>query len=204
MKKMTYILAAATLIAAPLPAQTFRLYDVVDSPFATFIAKRPGDLVTIVVEESATTEDKADRLQTRDNDADFNLSQFFVPPFNFQEGFSRTELSGDPPGVSFDTTSTFEADAENTSEHAFRTTLQARLVEAIGNGQFVIRGHRIVNLNGKDKKIFISGVIRQRDITRDNTIRSNQIADAMVEIEGEMATKDTRPGIFMKLFNMIF
>ena len=78
------------------------------------------------------------------------------------------------------------------------------MIEQVREGEFVIRGHRFININGKSKKIYVTGVIRQRDITALNEVKSHQIADAIIEIDGEFFKKDLKPSIFTKLFTLIF
>jgi flagellar L-ring protein precursor FlgH len=81
--------------------------------------------------------------------------------------------------------------------------MQVRIIEEIQEGHFFIKGFRNLNIDGKDKRLYISGVIRQRDIAPDNPILSSRIADAVVEIEGDVGNETLRPGLLHRLFNFI-
>ena len=180
------------------------LYEVSSSPYSTFIARKPGDILTLIIEESAETKDDGEVKLERESDAKFSLAKLFFPSFNPTKGFDNTMLTGDEPGVEFSSESSFENKSENDSGHSYVTTMQIQLIEEVGNGQFVIQGKRGITLNGKDKDMFVSGVIRQRDITADNTIKSEQIANAVIEIDNKIVSKDLRTGWLSKIFNFIF
>lgn len=205
MNRFSKLLIVPLLLgAAQCTALAGGLYDVKSSPYATFIARKPGDLLTVIVEEHAVTSDNGERKHEREQGFEFNLEEFFFPGINAGKGFTTTKATGDYPMAKWNTENEFEAKAENSADHEFLTTFQVQIVEEVNEGQFVIRGHRKVNLNGKPRTIYISGVIRQRDISRANTISSYQIADAVVEIDGETGGKDVAPGILHKIVSYIF
>lgn len=205
MKKLAATITVfAIAISGSCLAHTHHLYDVHQSPFAAFIAQRTGDILTVIVDEKATATDDGTRELSKDSSLFATIKDFFLPPFDIQKGFTRTKGSGDAPKIDFSSKSSFKGDASNTSEHEIDTRLQVRMIEEVRPGEFVIRGKRVVNIHGKSKVIYISGVVRQRDIAKDNTVKSHQLADATIEIEGEVVKKDLRPGIFHSIFNKIF
>ena len=199
-------IASATLLSGQLDAYAGLLYEVHSgSPFATFIARKPGDLLTLVIREKAITEDTGKRKRERSNDVSAKLTQFFLPPFNAARGLSATAAGGDSPELAWETETTFDAKSDSSSKHTFETKLQIRLIEEILPGQFMVRGYRTINLNGKDRQIMVNGVIRQRDIDSDNnSIESHQLADAHIEIIGETADDDVHEGFLQKMINKIF
>ena len=203
-KQLIAAFAASIMATGSLAGYAGDLYEVDSSPFHTFIARKSGDLVTIVIWERVETRDNAVVMNERKNNADFTLKDIFFPHVNISDGLTKLKGSGDSPVVEWSANNKFNATANNTADHLFKTTIEARLVEEVVDGQFVIRGHRYVNINGKQKKIFVSGVVRQRDITPYNTIDSDKIVDAVVEIEGEVAQEDAQPGFLMKAMQFLF
>ena len=200
----TYLLILFSVFTLHIEASPMNLYQIDISPFATFIANKPGDVLTLVIEESAETKDGGELKLEKGSDAKFTLSKVFFPYFKPNIGFDDTMATGDEPGVNFSSESTAENNAENSSSHNFMTTVQIRLIEEVGEGQFFVKGHKLVTLNGKDKNIFVSGIIRQKDISPDNTIKSDQLADAVLEIDSKLVTKELKPSILTKIFNFIF
>ena len=145
MKKL--LLTALLMLSAPnVEAIAGSLYEVESPPFATFIARHPGDLLTVIVDEWSDTEDSGSRDHQRKTEAHFNLTKFFLPGFSPHNGFEATEKEGDNPGVSWDTESKFNSSANNKSGHTFETKLEVRLVEEVSPGQFIIRGLSLIHI----------------------------------------------------------
>ncbi len=205
MKKwMCVALLPLMMCAGSCSALAGGLYNLHDSPYATFIARKPGDLLTLVVEEHAVTSDNGSREHERSNEFSFKLKDIFFPSINAAKGLTATKGGGDQPVLEWESNSDYDARASSRGDHKFLTTMQVQIVEEVSDGQLVIRGFRTVNLNGKNKKILVSGVIRQRDISRNNTISSFQVADAVIQIDGDVADSDVEPGIFNKMLNYVF
>jgi flagellar L-ring protein precursor FlgH len=68
-----------------------------------------------------------------------------------------------------------------------------------------ITGSRLISINGEEQKVFISGVVRVADIAADNTIKSYNISDAEIVLEGSgMIDRMQSPGWLTKLFHWLF
>lgn len=201
---ITIITAAGLAAGAQASAHLKTIYQVEQSPFASYIAQKVGDILTVIVNEDAQTVDDGGVSLKKDDNIKATLKKLFLPGFKTSTGFDDAMAGGDTPGLELESSTDFKSEGKNSSKHRFTTKLQVRIIEKVRDGEFVIRGQRLVNINGKDKKIFVSGVVRQRDINANNTIRSHQIADATIEIDGEFFRKNGRPSMFTKIFNYIF
>jgi flagellar L-ring protein precursor FlgH len=84
------------------------------------------------------------------------------------------------------------------------TTLSARVVSVLPNGNLYIEGRRVIKINDDKQNIFLSGIIRPRDVGPNNTISSSVISDAQIRYEGKgpLAEKST-PGIFTRVLDWI-
>lgn len=84
-------------------------------------------------------------------------------------------------------------------------TISARVIKVLDNGNLVIEGNKVVEINDEKELIKISGVVRPEDIESDNTLYSSNISDAVITYSGKgVATKGQRPGVFARLFNLLF
>jgi flagellar L-ring protein precursor FlgH len=73
--------------------------------------------------------------------------------------------------------------------------ITARVVEVLPNGNLNIEGKRRLAVNAEDQYIVISGTVRPEDITSDNVISSQYIADAKIVYTGKGVVDDKmRPG----------
>ena len=204
MAKKLFIYALSCCLLMPTALMGAKnIYQVSSSPFSAEIAHNIGDILTVEVYEEASMSDDAKDNTTKKSNFKFNLLKMFFPGFKVSEGFDDTMDSGTTPGFQYEVDSKWDAKKTTNASHFLKTQLQVRIIDEISEGQFIIRGQRLVNINGKDKKLFITGTIRQKDISNDNTIPSFLIADAIVEIDGEIA-QDISPGFFTKLLNWIF
>lgn len=201
MKQIFSALLILLLLPTSLEAS---LYDLERSPYATLMASKAGDLLTVIVMEKTETEDSGENSRSKKHQMDFSLSKFFFPNFKMNKGFDDTALSGDNPGMEWNSNEKFNSDQTRESSHLVETKFQVRIIEEVLPGQFVIRGKRTVKIEGTDKQIYLSGVIRQEDISKENTIASHLIADALIEIDGQALSKELKPSYLGSLLRNIF
>lgn len=72
------------------------------------------------------------------------------------------------------------------------TQLSTRITEILPNGLFRIAGEQNLVVNGENQKVVLSGVVRAEDISKDNTLLSNRIAEASIEIAGDGVIDDAQ------------
>jgi flagellar L-ring protein FlgH len=153
------------------------IYDPNNGPFglvANKTAARPGDLVTVLIQETQdlSNEETSD-LKTK-KVLDTQLSSFNIGPDAF------TTL----PDVSSTTNNTFAGTANYEKIGNFTARLTAMVVDALPNGNLVISGRREIRIDSETKVIEFSGVVRRYDITAENTIESELVANARVSYSG--------------------
>jgi flagellar L-ring protein precursor FlgH len=185
----------AGILAGPGGGGSLALTPLVDletgrSLVSNMKAHQLGDIVTILIVEASQAD------ATAKTDAN-----------------NKSEISGGPGlGVldlitdwGLETESKFKGDGRTTRTGNLRAEITARIVEALPNGDFLLHGTRMVNINGERQLIEISGVCRERDIGSDNTILSTFIADARIAYNGSGPINATsEPGIITKLVNWLF
>jgi flagellar L-ring protein precursor FlgH len=137
--------------------------------FADHIAYRPGDLLSVVITESAaatatarTRTDKRDRLSASvrlPNDTRDEV-----------EASLGTDFSG---GGQIQRTGKLLAKL-------------AVVVEAVDdNGNLRISGEQDILVNNERQRIALSGLVRRADIAPDNSVLSSRIANARIEFKGD-------------------
>lgn len=151
---------------------------------------KEGDLITVLVRENidATTTSDTDTKKEADVQAQapFASNPFFVkqPAGSATQGqniFGAEQLPN------------WDVSIENEHKTAGKTARANKLVMTVGcivtkileNGNLEIQGEKRVTVNREDSKLMVHGVIRARDVTPSNTINSNQIANAEIELKGK-------------------
>lgn len=163
------------------------------SMFADCRARQVGDIITIEIVENATAQASARTATTSENKASLegggSGSLGFIPLFGL-DGKQKNEQKGD---------------GRTSRQGALRTTLTAKIVEVLPNGNMKIEGKKVININGEKQQTVLTGIIRPEDITPENTVPSYLIADAKISYYGKGMIQDAQsPGVFARIFNWIF
>ena len=81
------------------------------------------------------------------------------------------------------------------------TTLTARVVDVLPNGFLVVEGSRNVVVNSENQMVTLRGVVRPNDLSRANTVTSDDIAQMELKINGKGVVNDSirRPNFIYRL-----
>lgn len=145
-------------------------------------ASRVGDIVTVRINIADSA--KVDNTTTRTRSGSETGG---VAALLGLESQIAKILPGSPdPASLVDTSSDSRANGRgNTSRSEQITmTIAASVVDALPNGNLMIRGRQEVRVNYELRELVVAGVIRPEDIARDNSIRHSQIADARISYGG--------------------
>jgi flagellar L-ring protein precursor FlgH len=158
-----------------------------DNPlFSDHKAMHVNDIVTVVISEKATSSNKADKALTEKDTVGLNGGAFTSVGANSSVNSAVSKLNG-VAGVGFNAGSSSDyAGSGSTSKNAsFTTTVSARVVKVIANGNYFIVGRREIMVDDQKQIIQVSGVIRPYDINQNNEINSAKMADAKISYVNE-------------------
>ena len=185
------------LLAALATASTARAADDAGSMFdersyrslvAESKAFRPGDVLTVLIQENASAVSSADSRAQRNTavtgtvgSTDTGLHTGRASAGTDSDGGGRTQRSG-----------------------RLLATLSVRVVEVGPQGELLVQGRQDLRINGETQAITLSGVVRPRDIADNNSVPSSRIADARVEFDGEGFVSDkSKPGWISRLLSAL-
>ena len=87
---------------------------------------------------------------------------------------------------------------------SLQAKLSARVEKVLSNGNLVIKGTKVIMVNDDKQNLVIKGVIRSEDITSDNIIMSTNVADAIIEYEGNGPIGEkTSPGFITRFLDWL-
>jgi len=91
-------------------------------------------------------------------------------------------------GFKINSNNVFNSKGSNQRTEKFTTTLSARIIKILENGNYFIDGRREMLIDGQKQILHVSGVIRPEDISQTNQINSQNIADAKIlyETQGDI------------------
>ena len=157
--------------------------------FADQRAMRPGDIVTIRVDERADARRAATTDLTRDSNTSIGADAFF--------GLLKLAGNALPAGdlLKLSTGTGFKGSGLTSRMEDFEATVPAIVREVLPNGNLFLEGHRVVLVNSEEHHFYVSGVVRPADIEGDNSISSSKIADAEIEFTGRgLVSEKLNPG----------
>ena len=153
-------------------------------------ARRIGDLITVVLEE------KINASKTASTEADKDSNVDIPNPTLFGKDNRLNELVND-----FESTREFEGEGESTQENSIEGNITVMVHEVYANGYLLVKGEKLIELNEGSEVVRISGIVRPTDVTTDNTILSNQIANAQITYKGKGIVSDSsRAGWLTRFF----
>lgn len=145
------------------------------SLYADQVARKKGDLITILVKETVTITDKQTTETKRKSDP-IKASIGALPGNTSAAALPSLEASSE---------NNFKGEGSYTSSGDVRATVTGRVVDVLDNGNLLIEGRRQIQVNDDSKTILISGLVRTADLRSDNTIFSEKLHNFQVSIEGE-------------------
>lgn len=79
-----------------------------------------------------------------------------------------------------------------------------RIVDVLPNRNLVVEGRRETAFSGEKQTIVLRGVVRQDDVTSDNTVFSYNVADATIQMIGKGTVSDVqRKGWFTRIWDKL-
>ena len=156
--------------------------------FADLKAMNPNDIVTVVISESIAQSSDGKKTVSEESSDKLGAGVF--------SGVGGAVLNkAGKIGFKAGSTNNYAGSGKNTRNESFTTTISARIIKILKNGNYFIEGNRELLVNGEKQIIQISGVIRPYDIDQKNTIDSKYIADAKIlyKTEGEIDRATKKP-----------
>ncbi|MFQ5691992.1 MAG: flagellar basal body L-ring protein FlgH [Nitrospinota bacterium] len=167
--------------------------------FTDVKAFRVNDLLTIRIVESSEASQEATTKTGRISKLAANVKKFFGIERLLQKNLSNFDPSAvvDASGQN-----DFDGSGKTMRKEAFTSTLTARVVDVLPNGNLVIEGNREIVVNNEVQWISLTGIVRPRDVQPDNTVLSTLIADAQIEYTGVgVVSEKQRPGWIARMLD---
>lgn len=190
------IVLALVLVCAPAAGQSlWRLHGPQPPLVGDTTARRVGDIVTIIIDESQRIRNNEQSQFDKEVTLDAALTNFDVLPRAFEP----------LPAVEASSLREFDGTGRYDKEGSFETQLSAVVVDVLPNGNLVIEGRRHVIMDRETKTMKLAGIVRPFDITPQNTVMSSQVANASVSYEGQgPLTRSTNRGWLSSLLDVVW
>jgi len=162
-----------------------------------------GDIITVMIdiEDEAELENTSSR--TRSSNEDAQLPSLLG--YELELGRYLPEAIDNTNLTEFDSTSNHSGTGSTEREEEINVQLAAIIMQILPNGNMVLHGRQEVLVNFEKRILEIDGVIRPEDITTNNTISYEKIAEARIVYGGEGQLTDMQqPRYGQQLYDIIF
>ncbi len=167
------------------------------------VARRAGDLITIMVKETTSVSENHKTENKRENTIDAAIS--LVPGTNQVPAQVGTASAGKLPALKAASSKDFKGEGKIESEGEVKAVITARVIDVLDNGNLLIEGRRVVQVNKDTKTILITGIIRTADIQANNTVLSEKLHNFQVSIVGEGPfTRSGQEGFLGELLDILW
>lgn len=154
------------------------------SMFADRKANTKGDILTIIVAESAVAQSSQNKSSSRESSLEDAVSRFLFPKLGAHKG--------EMPGISTAGKSSNSGGGDVSNTQSISSRAAVTVTDVLPNGNLVIEGVRVVTFSGETQYVVLRGIVRHDDIGRDNSVVSTNIADARVEFHSEGSLTDAQ------------
>jgi flagellar L-ring protein precursor FlgH len=179
-------IALALLAFGLVPARADSLWAAgqAKSMFADRKAAAKGDILTILVAESAVAQSSQSKSSNRESSLQDAISRFIYS--------GAAVHKGELPGMGSSGKSSFSGGGDVSNSQSLSARAAVTVNDVLPNGNLVIEGVRVVTFSGETQYVVLRGIVRPDDISRDNSVVSTNIADARVEFHAEGTLTDAQ------------
>jgi flagellar L-ring protein precursor FlgH len=158
--------------------------------FADHKARNVGDILTIVISE--TTKTSTTKSDTNSKSGSQSLSAG-VGIFTFLNAASAAGSDS------------FKANGAASANNSVTGNVSVTVKEVQPNGNMVVEGTQSIWQNKDEHKITLNGIVRRDDVTSNNTVPSNLVANATLKFDGKgPLNAKQRQGILTQVLNILF
>ena len=153
-------------------------------------ASRVGDILTVVVTINDQAQLQNETKRSRDNTDTANITNMF----GFEGKLANFFPKAVNPASLVNEGSTLSNDGKGSVARQEQIDLRvaAEIVQVLPNGNLVLQGKQQVGVNFDIRELTIKGVIRPQDVSSENTITYDQIAEARIEYGGKGSITDVQ------------
>ena len=159
-------------------------------------AHKVGDLISVQLEEQTSASKNAGTTLGKSNDIGFGALSI---------GGRPVTINGYDTSVGLSNSSDFTGNSDASQSNSLTGNISVSVVKVLANGNLVVRGEKWLMLNNGNEYIRVTGIVRSEDVSSDNTVSSQRIANARIQYGGTGDFADTQErGWLSRFFNSAF
>ena len=162
--------------------------------FEDMRARNVGDILTIVLSEKTNASKSATTSTKKESKIDSGVPSIL--------GNVLTQGGKNLLATDIDSSNEFTGEGDSEQSNALTGTISVTVAQVYVNGNLFVKGQKLLYLNQGEEYIQISGIVRQADVGKNNTVSSNLLADARISYSGTGSIADAnKTGWLARFFN---
>ena len=154
-------------------------------------ARRVGDTLTVRLVEKTEAKRKSETKEDREASASINVPGPTL--FGQKRGIGATAWA--PKSTA---SQNFKDD--ETNSNSVTGSITVTVIEVLENGNLMVAGEKQVGVNNDTEYLRLAGVVNPRDITREGSVNSTQVADARIESKNSQSLDKSQLASMMARF----
>lgn len=153
-------------------------------------AGRVGDILTVIISIDEKAEISNETKRSRDNSEDADITNLF----GVESQLTKVLPEALSPSSLVSTGSKLSNTGKGTVDRSEKINLRvaATITQVLPNGNLVLAGRQQVTVNFDLRELLVTGVIRPEDISAENTVNYDQIAEARIAYGGRGQIQDVQ------------
>lgn len=162
--------------------------------FGDAVGHNIGDTITVLLNESTTAQNKSATDDSKATKDSLSAPSLLGIPMTIH---GNAVLSG-----AINNANTFSGAGDSSQSDSLVGAIEVTVVKRFPNGNLLVRGQTQMQLNQAEEYVRLEGIIRPIDISAQNTVSSQQVADARIAYGQTGALNDAnKPGLLSRFFN---
>jgi len=162
--------------------------------FMDLRARAVGDILTIALVEKTNAQKEQSTSTAKKSKTDTGTPIIAGGPVTWNgKQILNNSITGDRA---------FDGKADSSQSNSLIGNITVSVAERLPNGNLLVRGEKLININQGEEYIRLQGIIRPVDIGPDNAVASTKVADAKISYSARGALADSnKQGWLSRFFN---
>lgn len=164
-------------------------------------SRRVGDLVTVRVRENSRTSLAAATNTSRKTKHKSALRALL----GIEKRILKASRDLEDIGFDFETESEFTGRGDTSRDSEVEAIITCQVIDVLNGGNLRLWGWKQVRVNRETQYVVLDGIARPRDISIDNEVSSDLLAQARIEFSGEGVIADKQgPGWLTRVLDKLW
>jgi flagellar L-ring protein FlgH len=165
-------------------------------------ARQVGDLITVRITERTATSLGATTDTSKDSSNSAGISALLGIETTITNAMPNM---GGEIAIGTSSKGSYKGDGSTTRGASVEAMLTCEVIEVLPTGNLRVWGWKQVRVNRETQYVVLDGIVRPRDIQMDNTVTSELLAQAKIEVTGSGVISDKQgPGIGTRLLDRLW